>query len=96
MEETGRVELHEFHVGEGRSGAVRHGHSVTGSDVGVAGVEIDFPRPSGGEHGNRREKLLNPVASAVEDIRPKGAVGFCTAGAVTRHEIDRTAVFEAS
>ncbi len=45
------MELHELHVGEARTGAVRDGEAVAGGDERVRGVAVELPAPAGGEHG---------------------------------------------
>ena len=60
--EARRVELVELHVRDLGARPVRHRHPVARRDVGVRRVEVDLPRPAGGEHGRAREDRL--------DLRP--------------------------
>ncbi len=76
MVEGGGVELHEFHVGDGRAGAVGHGDAVAGGDVGIAGVEVDLAGTAGRQHGDRRPKGVDLAGLAVEHIDAEAAVGL--------------------
>ena len=62
MEQAGRVELDELHVGDGHARAVGHGHAVAGGDVGIGGVEIDLAAAAGGEEHVLRGDGLDPAA----------------------------------
>ena len=59
MVEAGRVELHEFHVGDGGPRPIGHGHSVSRSDVGIARVEVDLAGTAAGEQGDGGEKEIH-------------------------------------
>ena len=81
MEQGGRVELHEFHVGDGGAGAVGHGDTVAGGHVGVAGVEIDLAGAAGGEEGDFGGKGLDRSLVDVEHMGAEAAVGLEAASA---------------
>lgn len=56
MVEAGGVELDKFHVGDGHACAVGHGDAVTGSDVWVGGIEVDFSAAASGQDGDSSGK----------------------------------------
>ena len=57
MVKDGRVKLDELHIGDLRSGAVRHGNSRTAGDIGVACVEINLSRSAAGIR--KRSLIIN-------------------------------------
>ena len=48
MVEAGGVKLNKFHVANSESGTPCHGDPISGGDVGVGGVGIDFAETAGG------------------------------------------------
>src|SRR5437764_116027 len=69
MVETGWMKLHKFHIGEGRAGAVSHGHAVTAGDIGVGGIQIDFAGSSGSQKGSApSQKGQDLAASNIQHI----------------------------
>ncbi len=71
----GGVKLHELHVGNGRPGTIGHGDPVTGSDIGIAGIEIDLAGAPGRQHGNRCAEGLDRAAGDVEYVGAETVVG---------------------
>ena len=52
--EAGRVELHEFHVGDPAARPPRHRDAVAGRAARRGRIQIGPPSPAGGEHGRPR------------------------------------------
>ncbi len=72
--ERGRMELHEFHVGDGRPGTVGHGDAVAGGDVRVAGVEVHLAGAAGGKKRDARREGAYLAALSVEHVGAQAAV----------------------
>jgi hypothetical protein len=88
MIETGRMELHELHVGDPTARAPGHGDAVAGGDVGVAGVEIDLVGPAGGQHHEAGEEGLDLPVAEIEDIGAQTAMLAMSRQMSGRDEID--------
>ena len=76
--EAGRVELHEFHVGDARAGPPRHRDAVAGRALRRGREQIGSPRAAGGE--DRR-------AGGVESDGTRGAINGIDAPDVARARI---------
>ena len=88
------MELHELHVREGGSRAIRHGHAVAARDVGVARIEVGLARAARGEEGDRRGVGVDFAGRRFEDVGAKRAVGAIVTGPGGRDQVDRAVVLE--
>ena len=68
MIETGGMELDELHVGNGGPGPVSHGNAIAGGDIGVAGVEVDLTRATGGEQGDAGREGFDLAAVTLQHV----------------------------
>ncbi len=95
VEERGRVELHEFHVGDRGAGAVGHGDAVAGGDVRIAGIQIDFPGASRGQNGKAGAESDDLLGAGNEDVGAQADIGRHPPVADLRlgDEIDGAVVF---
>ena len=62
------MELKELHVADGTADAPGHGDPIPGGDIGVAGVEIDLPRPAAREHhiaGGEGDHRATPAIQSI-------------------------------
>ena len=75
VKQAGRVELHEFHVGNPAAGAPGHGDAVTRGTVRVARIQIDHVGAAGGEHHGFRRVRVHAAGVAIEQIGAEGLVG---------------------
>ena len=94
MVQAGRVELDEFHVGHGRTGATRHGHTVTGGDIGIGRVEIDFATAPGGQESDRRGEGLDAAGPLVQHVSAEAPVVAHVAQFLAGNQVDRQVVLE--
>ena len=68
VEETGRVELDEFHVRDRGAGTPGHGDAVAGRDIRVRRVEVNFPASPGGEDVDIAAQCLDLAGRLVQHI----------------------------
>lgn len=94
MVEASGMELDELHVGDGGTGAIGHGDSVAGRDVGVGGIEVDFAAASGGEEDDGGEEGGDGIGIAVEGVGTEATILAWAAEFVTGDEVDREMIFE--
>ena len=92
--EAGRVELHELHVGQARTRAVRHRHAVTRGDVGVGGVEVDLARTTSREQHDARLEELDLLRRDIEHVGSEDAVVAGQARLACGQQVDRAMVLE--
>ena len=59
------MKLDELHVRNRRTGSIRHGHAITGRNVGIRGIEINFSAPAGGQQRDRRGERFHTGRSLV-------------------------------
>jgi hypothetical protein len=57
--ERSRVELHELHVADFRSGAVRHRNAVTGGDRWICGIAVNLSQTAGREEDSAGAQFFN-------------------------------------
>ena len=93
MVQAGGMELNELHVGDAAAGPPSHGDAVPGGAVWVAGVEIDFAGPAGGENHEAGLENLHMAAAAVQHISAGAAVAVAPQLAQV-DEVDGDAVIE--
>ena len=93
--EAGGVELDEFHVGDRRPRPVRQRDSVSRGDVGVARVQVHFPRTPGGEDRHVRHESVDLAGPPVQHVGAEHLVDprVVEGGELlTRDEVDRRVV----
>src|SRR5438270_2187365 len=74
MEETGGMELDEFHVRDDRADAPGHSHAVARRDVGISRVEINFPATAGRKDEPIGADGFHFATSFVEDIHADATI----------------------
>ena len=92
--QAGGVELEELHVGERGACPVRHRHPVSRRDVGIAGVQVDLARPSGGEESGARSEALHVSILDIEHVGAESAIRARQPRAAGRQQIDGAVVFQ--
>ena len=75
MIESRRMELHEFHVGYIGAGPPADRNSISGRNVGVAGVQVDLAGSTGRQHGELGAEGHHFPVLLVKDIGSEAAVG---------------------
>ena len=68
------MELVELHVRHPTTCAPRHGNAVTGSAVGVAGVQVRLAGAAGGKNHRAGAESIDFAAGAVEHIGAEAAI----------------------
>ena len=94
MIKTGRMELHEFHVGNRRAGAKRHRHAVAGGDVGIGRVEINLAATARRQQRHRRGEGPDAARLFVKNVRAEAAVFADVAELLAGDQINGDMVFE--
>ena len=61
--------MHELHVGNGRAGAVRHGHAVAGGNFRVGGVPVNLTQPACRQQRCAGEELFHHALANVQHVR---------------------------
>ncbi len=88
--EAGRVELHELHVGDPAARPPRHGDAVPGRAARGGRIEIDPPRPAGGEDRRPAGQGLDLPGLAVPGVEAVDrAAGRELLGVAAGDEVDR-------
>ena len=68
------MKLNELHVRDRHPRAPRHRHSVTGRDVGVRCIEINFSATAGRQHDSIRTDRLHVAAVFIENVNAQATV----------------------
>ncbi len=66
-DQRGRVELHELHVGDRRTGPHGQGDPVAGGDPRVRGGREDLPHAAGGQHHRAGQQRADTVLTALAE-----------------------------
>src|SRR5688572_3900649 len=94
MIKTGRMELDEFHVGDGRAGTISHRDTIACRDVGIGRVKVNFATATSRQQDDGSGKGLNTSSSPVEHIDAHAAVGSIVAKLVTGNQVDGEVILE--
>src|ERR1017187_4508354 len=94
MIKTGRMELHEFHVGNRRARPERHRHAVAGGDVGIRRVKINFAAATRGEQRHWRTERPDAISFLVKNVSAEAAILANIAELLARDQINRDVVLE--
>ena len=80
---AGRVELHEFHVGDAAARAPGHGDAVSGRAARGGAEQIGAARTAGGEDRGARGKAFDPAGGGIQRIgAPDALRTVCLAAAL--------------
>ena len=92
------MKLHKFHVCHAATCAPGHGDAVTGADVRVGGIQVNFARATGSRDRVLCRQCDYFAGLVVEHIRTQAAVWPVTGGLLEQFvrgdEVDRDMVFK--
>ena len=91
--QTGRVELDELHVGDRGSSAVGHCHTITGRDVRVRRIKIDFAATARGQENRAGGKGPDLVGFLVQHIHTMAAIRSLLPELVAGDQIDGVGLY---
>ncbi len=74
IKQTGRMKLNKLHVRNRHSGAPGYRHAVTGRDIWIRCVEINFSATTGREHDSVRTDCLHLAAIFIKDVNAEATV----------------------
>ena len=76
MVETGRVKLKKLHIGNLGPGPLSHGNPVSGRNIGISSIEVDFTGTAGGQQSRSGDKSMNPTTDPIKSISPPTIIVF--------------------
>ncbi len=70
------MELHELHIGYGRTGAIGHGDTVSCCHIGVAGIKIYLAGTASCQKSDLCLESFHLAAGYIQDMGADAAIGF--------------------
>src|SRR5215471_1686372 len=94
MIKAGWMELDELHVGNRGPCSKSHRDPVSGGDVRISGIEVNFPTTARCQERDRGGEGFHLSSYLVQHVNAEAAVLTRLAQFLTRHEIDSQMIFE--